>query len=97
MTENLISLYGGKCYRTKKNFNYRLTLYRRFVECEFGITCNKLRILHRRQDVKIDFAENIVKVICVLHNYVRDGFNYEQHHRQILIQPILAVVYVVLI
>lgn len=40
--------------------------------------CNKWRILHRPLDVKIDFAENIVKAICVLHNYVRirDGFKY---------------------
>lgn len=41
--------------------------------------CNKWRILHRPLDVNIDFAENIVKAICVLHNYVRtrDGYSYE--------------------
>lgn len=69
-----------KVYRTKKkNFNYRLTLALRFVECTFGIMCSKWRILHRPLDVKIEFAENIVKAICVLHNYVRvrDGFKYE--------------------
>jgi len=49
------------------------------VECTFGIMCNKWRILHRPLDVKIDFAENIVKAICVLHSYVRirDDFKYE--------------------
>lgn len=41
--------------------------------------CNKWRILHRSIDVKLDFAENIVKSICVLHNFVRirDGITYE--------------------
>lgn len=80
MTENLMRPYSGKMLSyEKKFFNYRLTLARRFVECTFGIMCSKWRILHRPLDVKIDFAENIVKAICVLHNYVRvrDGFNYE--------------------
>jgi len=70
--------YGGKMLSyEKKIFKYRLA--RRFVECTFGIMCNKWRILHRPLDVKIDFSENIVKAICVLHNYVRlrDGFKYE--------------------
>lgn len=41
--------------------------------------CNKWRILHRPLDMNIDFAEYIVKAICVLHNYVRirDGHSYE--------------------
>lgn len=80
MTENLMRPYGGKTLSyEKKIFNYRLTLARRFVECTFGIMCSKWRILHRPLDVKIEFAENIVKAICVLHNYVRvrDGFKYE--------------------
>lgn len=80
MSENLMRPYGGKMLSyEKKIFNYRLTLARRFVECTFGIMCNKWRILHRPLDVKIDFSENIVKAICVLHNYVRlrDGFKYE--------------------
>ncbi|XP_029345677.1 protein ALP1-like [Acyrthosiphon pisum] len=80
MTENLMRPYGGKMLSyEKKIFNYRLTLARRYVECTFGIMCSKWRILHRPLDVKIDFAEAIVKAICTLHNYVRvrDGFNYE--------------------
>jgi len=80
MTENLMRPYGGKMLSyEKKMFNYRLTLARRYVECTFGIMCSKWRILHRPLDVKIDFAETIVKAICALHNYVRvrDGFNYE--------------------
>lgn len=41
---------------------------------------NKWRILHRPLDVNIEFAQDIVKAICVLHNYVRikDGNSYEE-------------------
>lgn len=80
MSENLMRPFGGKLLSyEKKIFNYRLTLARRYIECIFGIMCNKWRILHRPLDVNIDFAEYIVKAICVLHNYVitRDGFSYE--------------------
>ncbi|XP_015376186.1 PREDICTED: uncharacterized protein LOC107170550 [Diuraphis noxia] len=79
MSENLMRPYAGKMLSyEKKIFNYRLTLARRYVEYTFGIMCNKWRILHQALDIKIDFAENIVKAICVLHNYVRirDGFKY---------------------
>lgn len=63
----------------KKNFNYRLTRARRYVKCTFDILSNKWRILHRPIDVKVDFAVDIVKSCCVLHNFVRDrdGFNFD--------------------
>lgn len=80
MTKNLMRPYGGKMLsKQKKIFNYRLSLARRYVECTFGIMCNKWRILHRPIDVKIDFANDIVKAICVLHNFVRtrDGIKSE--------------------
>lgn len=80
MMENLMRPYGGKLLSyEKKVFNYRLTLARRYIECTFGIMCNKWRILHRALDVKIEFAQDIAKAICVLHNYVRtnDGYTYE--------------------
>ncbi|CAH1995347.1 unnamed protein product [Acanthoscelides obtectus] len=80
MMENLMRPYGGRSLTyAKKIFNNRLTLARRYVECTFGIMCNKWRILHRPLDVNIGFAEKIVKAICTLHNYVRmrDGYNYE--------------------
>ncbi|XP_034838224.1 protein ALP1-like [Maniola jurtina] len=80
MTKNLMRPYGGKMLSKEKNiFNYRLSLARRYVECTFGIMCNKWRILHRPIDVKIDFAVDIVKAICVLHNLVRmrDGINQD--------------------
>ncbi|KAK5650153.1 hypothetical protein RI129_001182 [Pyrocoelia pectoralis] len=77
MMENLMRPYGGRSLtHPKKIFNYRITLARRYVECTFGIMCNKWRILHRPLDVNVEFAEKIVKAICTLHNYVRmrDGY-----------------------
>lgn len=49
------------------------------MECTFGILSNKWRILHRPIDVKVDFAVDIVKSCCVLHNFVRDrdGFSFD--------------------
>lgn len=71
--------YGGKILYEKNTFYYSLTLAHCCVESTFGIMCNKWRILHQPLNVKIDFAENIVEAICVLHNYVRmrDGFKYD--------------------
>lgn len=62
----------------KRIYNYRHTRARRMVECTFGILCNKWRILHRAFDVNIEFADNIVKACCILHNYVRknDGIQF---------------------
>jgi hypothetical protein len=49
------------------------------VECSFGSLSNKWRILHKPLDVSIDFAVDIVKCCCILHNFVRDrdGFNLD--------------------
>lgn len=65
----------------KKHFNYRLTRSRRYVECTFGIPSNKWRMLHRPIDVKAEFADDIVKSCCVLHDVVRDrdGFILMTH------------------
>ncbi|XP_063842378.1 uncharacterized protein LOC135090053 [Scylla paramamosain] len=78
--ENVMRPYSGRhlTYR-KKIFNYRLSRARRYIECTFGIMANKWRILHRPLNVNIDFAENIIKACCILHNYVRarEGYRYE--------------------
>lgn len=73
--------FGGNLLsHEKKIYNYRHTLAQRYIECTFGIMSNKWRILHRPLDVNIEFAQDIVKAICVLHNYVRirDGNSYEE-------------------
>lgn len=80
LNTNLLRPFGGKeLSEKKKNFNYRLSRARRYVECSFGILTNKWRILHRPLNVNTDFAVNIVKACVVLHNFVRerDGYNFE--------------------
>lgn len=63
----------------KRLFNYRLCRARRMVECTFGIFASKWRIFHRCLDVNVDFAVEIIKATCVLHNFVRkkDGYKFE--------------------
>lgn len=80
LSKHLLKPYAGKSLAVNKRiFNYRLSRARRFVECTFGILANKWRIFHRPIDVDVDFAVDIVKCCCVLHNYVRerDGFEFE--------------------
>ena len=72
--------FGGKQLSVKKRiFNYRLSRGRRYVECAFGILSSKWKILHRPLNVSLHLAINIVKVCCVLLNFVRerDGINSE--------------------
>lgn len=73
---NVRRLYSGKHLTVKQRiFNYRLSRARRYVECTFGILANKWRVFHRPLNVSIDFAVDIVKACCILHNFVlnRDG------------------------
>uniref|UniRef100_A0A8C5R7Y7 DDE Tnp4 domain-containing protein n=1 Tax=Leptobrachium leishanense TaxID=445787 RepID=A0A8C5R7Y7_9ANUR len=79
LSTKLLRPYGGRQLSEKKRiFNYRLSRARRYVECSFGILSNKWRILHRPLDVNVDFAVDIVKCCCVLHNFIRDhdGYNF---------------------
>lgn len=78
LDDNLLRPFGGHslCYK-KQIFNYRLTRARRYVECAFGILSNKWRIFHRPFNVSTDFAVDIVKACCILHNYVRDRDGYK--------------------
>lgn len=63
---------GRTLTMVKRTFNYRHCRGRRFVECTFGILASKWRIFHRPLNVDIDFAIDIVKTCCILHNFVRD-------------------------
>lgn len=48
------------------------------VECSFGILAQKWRIFLTGLLVNEQFAEDITKAACVLHNYVRrrDGYDF---------------------
>lgn len=80
LSHHVLRPYGGKNLTKKKRiFNYRLSRTRRYIECTFGILANKWRIFHRPINVNTDFAEDIIKACCILHNFVRerDGYNFE--------------------
>ena len=80
LSSNMLRPYAGKYLpKEKRIFNYRLSRARRYVKCTFGILSNKWRIFHRPIDVGIEFAVDIVKCCCVLHNFVRDrdGYKFE--------------------
>lgn len=53
----------------KRIFNYRLSRARRQVECAFGIASSVWRVLRKSMEVDQDFAIDIVKAVCVLHNF----------------------------
>ena len=73
LSQHILRPYAGKClYQKKRIFNYRLSRARRLIECSFGILANKWRIFHVPLNVDLSLAEDIIKVCCVLHNFVRD-------------------------
>ncbi|XP_054263766.1 uncharacterized protein LOC128987093 [Macrosteles quadrilineatus] len=73
LSRRVMCPYVGKSLDVRRRtYNYRHCRGRRFVECTFGILANKWRILHRALNVEVDFAIEIVKACCILHNYVRD-------------------------
>lgn len=78
ISNNVMRPYSGKHLSVKQRiFNYRLSRARRYVECTFGILANKWRIFHRHINVSYNFAIDIVKACCILHNFVinRDGLD----------------------
>uniref|UniRef100_A0A8C5PZ95 DDE Tnp4 domain-containing protein n=1 Tax=Leptobrachium leishanense TaxID=445787 RepID=A0A8C5PZ95_9ANUR len=80
LSSNLLRPYSGTQLSEKKRvFNYRLSRARHCVECSFGILTNKWHIFHRPLNVNVNFAVDIVKCCCVLHNFVqdRDGYNLD--------------------
>lgn len=79
--------------RNKRIFNYRLSRARRCVECAFGILTNKWRVFHSSMQVNPDFAIDIVKATCVLHNFVRRrvGANFDDEFLKCPLQCIQQI------
>lgn len=78
--KNLLRPYPGRGLTDKRRiFNYRLSRARRTVECAFGVLSNKWRVFHTPLLVEPDFANEIIKACCILHNFVRqrDGINFD--------------------
>lgn len=76
--KNLLRPYPeGTLNDKRKNFNYRLSKARRYVEYAFGILANKWRVLHTPILVEPDFTDCIVKACCISHNYIRRRDRYQ--------------------
>lgn len=73
---------------TKRTFNCRLCVARRYIECTFGILANKWRIFHRPINVNIELINDIIKSACILHNFVRDRDGYLKIHTNPLTETI---------
>ncbi|XP_047518484.1 uncharacterized protein LOC125058452 isoform X2 [Pieris napi] len=71
ISNNVMRPYSGKHLSVQQRvYNYRLSRARRYVECAFGILANKWRIFHRSMNVQYEFATDIIKACCVMHNFV---------------------------
>jgi len=58
--------------RSKAIFNYRLSRARHVVECFFGISASKWRIMDKSIETKLDTGVEIVNCIALLHNIIID-------------------------
>lgn len=81
----------------KRIFNYRLSRGRKTIECTFGMMSEKFQVLnspiHCRNPKKIN---DIIKSVCVLHNYVRkrEGIQYNiPQHNENLCQQTVSQLY----
>ncbi|KAM5191432.1 uncharacterized protein ACMZJ9_013619 [Mantella aurantiaca] len=80
ISNNLMRPYSSRSLDEKRtNFNYRLSMARRMVECTFGILANKWRVLHTAISLNVGNAVEVIKAACILHNFVRmrEGCNLE--------------------
>lgn len=65
--------------RSKRIFNYRLSRARRVSENAFGILSQKFQLYNRRLKLKPENADKIILATCILHNYLRDYTNVQNH------------------
>jgi hypothetical protein len=68
-----------KGINSRRIYNHRLAEAIGIVECEYGIRCNKWRILHRAIDACSDSLDVLDKTCCITHKFFRqrDGFHYQ--------------------
>ncbi|KAJ8883780.1 hypothetical protein PR048_015634 [Dryococelus australis] len=74
LSEHLIRPYPKKIItgnQENKVFNYRLSRVRQPVECAFGILASRFRVFRKSFEIKVDSVDNVLKVACVFHNYLR--------------------------
>jgi hypothetical protein len=57
--------------KERQVFNYRLSRARKSVECAFGMLCSKFKVLDTTTNCNLETVDNIIKCVCILHNFVR--------------------------
>lgn len=74
----------------KRIFNYRLSRGRKNIECAFGMMAEKFQVLNSpircRDPEKVN---NIVKCVCILHNYVRKREGVQYSSRELQEDPVI--------
>ncbi|XP_055910749.1 uncharacterized protein LOC129945114 [Eupeodes corollae] len=55
-----------------ENFNKKLSIARKCIECAFGILSKKWRFLQKNIETKPSTAVRLIKCACILHNFVRE-------------------------
>ena len=63
-------------------FNYRLSRARRVVENTFGILVSKFRIFGKLIPLSVNTTKQVVKTICVLHNWLQKTASREAPYVQ---------------
>lgn len=73
--------YGGRnLTRTQRIFNYRLSRARQIIENTFGILVARWRILKTSINSKPENVDNIIKAVCVLHNYCQTELGKDENN-----------------
>ena len=62
----------SKIPRPRRVFNYQLSRARRIVESAFGILAQRFQIYNRWMQYNVETVIKIVKVTCVLYNFLCD-------------------------
>lgn len=56
-----------KCWQKRTIYNYRYSRGRRYyIECTFGLLCNKFRIFHWALNVNVQLTVDIIKTCCTV-------------------------------
>jgi hypothetical protein len=71
LTRHLMRPYPRRSLDNTKKLNDGLSRARKSVQCAFGMLFSKFRVLETSINVKVDYADDIVKAACVLHNCMR--------------------------
>lgn len=71
---------GHRLTKEQRIFNYRLSRARNVVENFFGMLTNRFRIFLHPIGLNPATVEKVIKVVCIIHNYLLDQPGYLLHN-----------------